>query len=475
MERLFSPCTRYGDIVESRRVDRKGGSKPRLTEGLQEVNLDVSTAEFLSADRAFTYADLCALVGNEDTVAWLTPNTAVFRANGLAKDFLDLMVDGPCFRYSFNADGEQLYAMAPSSEALLEIVDVVLCLLAASVVRSVSIIRRAYEDVFINATSLAYLMEQCQSLKALTLEDLKVNENSCRALGACSRSGLEINLVRCTLTSAGTSALVEILGRNQGPTNLDYCNIDSFALAKGLRRNSRLKSLNPHFSNNLEIGSRQVLAIADALRENKGLVVLKLRCVMAVSDKMWNAVCDSLKTHPTLQVLNLRRVGAVPSSPALLESRIQALVDMLKVNRSIHTIHVNSRLYSEDELYRGSVIPYLETNRFRPRVHTIQKTHPMEYRAKLLGRALFASRTDANSLWMFLSGNPEVAFSSQQAVTTTSAANIPAPATANVAAAAVTTATVTVAATMAASTGSTSAVAHVATHNACLRKRKACP
>jgi hypothetical protein len=413
MEHLFSPCTRYRDIAESR-GGLKGSSR-RLTEGLREVNLDVSTAEFLSVDRAFTYADLYALLRNEETIAWLTPHTAVFRANGLAKEFLDLMADadaGPCYRYSFNADGEQLYAMAPSSEALSEICNVVLRLLAASVVRSLSITRRAYEDVFINAASLAYLMEQCQtSLKVLTLEDLKLDENSCRALGAFSRPGLEINLIRCNFTSAGTSALADILGRNQGPTTLDYCNIDNFVLAKGLRGNSRLKILDPHFSNNLEVGSREVLAILGALRENKGLLDLKLRNVlMAGSDKMWSAVCDSLKTHPTLQVLNLRRVGRAPSAPALLEFRIQALVDMLKMSMSIHTIHLNSRLYTEHELFRGSVIPFLETNRFRPRVHAIQKTRPIAYRAKILGRALLAARTDANSVWMLLSGNPEIVF-----------------------------------------------------------------
>jgi hypothetical protein len=68
--------------------------------------------------------------------------------------------------------------------------------------------------------------------------------------------------------------------------------------------------------------------------------------------------------------------------------------------------------YSQHELFRGSVIPYLETNRFRPRVRAIQKTRPIPYRAKVLGRALLAARTDTNSFWMLLSGNAEVAFPS---------------------------------------------------------------
>ena len=46
------------------------------------------------------------------------------------------------------------------------------------------------------------------------------------------------------------------------------------------------------------------------------------------------------------------------------------------------------------------------------------------YRAKVLGRALLSARIDANSFWMLLSGNAEVAFPSTNA-TTTLAANLP--------------------------------------------------
>jgi hypothetical protein len=97
------------------------------------------------------------------------------------------------------------------------------------------------------------------------------------------------------------------------------------------------------------------------------------------------------------------------------------------VNISIHTIHLHTH-YSQHELFRGSVIPYLETNRFWPRVRAVQKTRPTPYRAKVLGRALLAVRTDANTFWMLLSGNAEVAFPSSTTTTTpaavTSTANV---------------------------------------------------
>ena len=131
---------------------------------------------------------------------------------------------------------------------------------------------------------------------------------------------------------------------------------------------------------------------------------------------------------------------------------------MMKVNMMIHTIRVR---FSEYELFRGSVIPHLETNRFRPHLLAIQITRPIPYRAKVLGRALLAVRTDTNIFWMLLLGNAEVAFSSVTP-TTTQAANLPTPATATaVAAVTVTVATVaattalTVKAIRAASTGKT--------------------
>jgi hypothetical protein len=81
MERMFSPCTRLRDLIASRgRREGLNGHHPGL---LQELNLDVSTEAFLSAERAFTYADLYAMLESGDTVLWLTPHAG-------------LVVDAPC-------------------------------------------------------------------------------------------------------------------------------------------------------------------------------------------------------------------------------------------------------------------------------------------------------------------------------------------------------------------------------------------
>jgi hypothetical protein len=398
MERLFSPCTRYRDLAESQghRVS---------SEELQELDLEVSTEEFLSAERAFTYADLYAMLENRNTFVWLTSHAYVAHSEGREVD--NWWLDDAC-HFCFNADGKEISALAHSPEHLLGICDVVLRLLAASsAVHSVILHDWDPRNALINAPTLGYLMEQCQSLKVLSFYDLEMDESHCRVLGAYSRPDLDIVLDYCNLTSAGTTVLVGVLGRNQGPTKLDRCDIDNFVLANGLRGNSRLKSLRPRLSDNPDIGNRQVLAIASALRENKGLVDLDLEHDFRMSDETWDAVCDSLKTHPFLQVLNLRTDAFV--TPAVITSRVQALLDMMNINTSIHRIHLRHR-YSHHEIFRESVIPYLVTNRLRPRVRAIQKSRPIAYRAKVLGRALLAVRTDPNRFWMLLSGNAEIAY-----------------------------------------------------------------
>jgi hypothetical protein len=446
MDRLFSPCTRLRAIFESQGRLHNFRGRP---EDLQELNLDVSTEELLSAERTFTYADLYAMLGNDNAVVWLTPHAAVMSGRG-RELYAWILLDGSC-RSRFKADWREVFVVALSPEHLSEICDVVLRLLAASVVHSVLLDKcGSRPGLLINAPTLAHLMEQCQSLMALSLMSLEMDENHCRVLGTFSRPDLKIELSRCELTSAGTSALAEVLGRNQGPTSLIWCKIDYSVLADGLRGNSRLKSLALRllYSSSFEDSERQVLAIA--LRENKGLVELNLSYGgHSECDETWHAVCDSLKTHPTLEVLQFLNDNTSTVS-AVTISRVQALLDMMKMNMSVHTIHLHDH-YLDHELFRGSVIPYLETNQLRPRVRAIQITRPIPHRAGVLGRALLAVRSDANSFWMLLTGNAEVAFPPRTA-TIAVAASLPTSTTAaaitNVAAAVTATTTIEVAASL---------------------------
>jgi hypothetical protein len=231
MEHLFSSCTRYRDRLRS-----QGNHGPH--EWLRELNLDVSTEALLNAERAFTYADLYAMLGKDDMIVWMTPHTAVVRATGTAVCHHFYLQND--YRFTFNVDGKDMYALARSSEHLLEICDVIVRLLSASVVHSVLLqhIKRSSLGRSITATSLALLMEHCQSLKVL--QGLEVDENHCLVIGAYSRPGLEIELKHCRIEGVAADALAEVMGRNQGPTKLDRCVIDNAVLANGLRGNRRL-------------------------------------------------------------------------------------------------------------------------------------------------------------------------------------------------------------------------------------------
>jgi hypothetical protein len=378
----------------------------------------------LSTERAFTYADLYATLRNRYSVAWLTLHAAAARESEEGLVYCWWKVNGSC-RLCVTADGKSIVAFARSPEHLLEIYDIHLRLLAVSEVHRVTLNSWNSPAGLINTPNLAYLMEQCQSLKFLSLQSLEMDEDHCRVLGAYSRPGLEIVLGRCKISSAGASALAEVLGRNQGPNKLDFGEIDNSVLADGLRGNSRLKVFRAFISGSGEVREREFLAIAGAVKENKGLVVLDFFYGFCMNNEMWGPICDSVETHPTLQVLDVR--GQMNAAPGRLKSWIQAILYMMTINLSIHTVHWRDS-YSEHELFRGSVVPYLETNRFRPRLLAIQRTRPIPYRAKVLGRALLSARTEANSFWMLLSGNAEVAFP-PTATTIVAAANLPTPAT----------------------------------------------
>jgi hypothetical protein len=294
MERLFSPCSRLHDLIVS-----QGGQEEDLRshgELLQELNLNVSTDELLSAERAFTYADFYAMLGNPNTIAWLTPHAGIAREDGRARRYW-LQLDESC-HFRFTVDGKDIVAFARSSEQLLEICDIVLRLLAVSVVQSLRVNdHTTIADLFIDSPTLAYLMEQCQTLNILLLKHLEVDEDLCRVLDTYSRPDLEIVLNYCNITSAGANALTEILGCNQGPTKLDCCCIDNFVLADGLRGNSRLKSLKVHLSDS-DDGNREVLAIADALQQNIGLVEFSLPYHrFRVTDEMWGAPLAIISRH----------------------------------------------------------------------------------------------------------------------------------------------------------------------------------
>jgi hypothetical protein len=157
MELLFSPCTRLHDLLLENLED--ADLEYELSENTNDLMMVVCTEELLSAESAFTYADLYSMLGNEDTVVWLTPHAAVVPANSESMAYCFGELDESC-RYCFKADCKKIDAVARSPEHLLEICYVVSRLLAASDVHSVVLERwSSIDGAFIDAPTLAYLYD----------------------------------------------------------------------------------------------------------------------------------------------------------------------------------------------------------------------------------------------------------------------------------------------------------------------------
>jgi hypothetical protein len=175
MERLFSPCSRLHDLLESQ--DRLWDNERNDFQNIKELNLNVSTEELLSDERGLAYADLLAVSQDRDTIAWMTPHTAVVDGIGRGDALLIRMQGMRSFYFQTDGkdstDGKDVVASGRSSAALSEICNVVLRLLAVSTVHSVLLDNMGPSDnLAIKAPSLGHFMEQCQSLKTLSLVHL---------------------------------------------------------------------------------------------------------------------------------------------------------------------------------------------------------------------------------------------------------------------------------------------------------------
>jgi hypothetical protein len=86
---------------------------------------------------------------------------------------------------------------------------------------------------------------------------------------------------------------------------------------------------------------------------------------------------------------------------------------MMKGNKSLHTIEVSNELYDQ-QIYAEMILPYLETNRYRPRVLAVIEIDDRPIRQPVLGRALYCVRSNPNLVWLFLSENVDAFVRSEE-------------------------------------------------------------
>jgi hypothetical protein len=280
------------------------------------------------------------------------------------------------------------------------------------------------ESLPVSGRALSRFLEQSRlnNLQSLTLSHILLNEEQWHALASVSRIDVDLNLEYCSLSddTGCRDAFLECLQNDRGPTKLDRCQIDSGVLAAAFTGNSRVTSLRLP-SNRTEDGAGVGLLFR-ALRNNRGLVDLNLYGSFS-SDENWSVLCESLKPHPTLISLDLRdtsrKNATLPPLPHVVPEgrvpadeqktgRTRAVAEMMKVNTLLQTIRLDEN-DRDEQVYTESILPYLGTNRYSPRVLAIKKAD-IPLRRPLLGLALQTEsvRNDSNLLWMFLSGNPDV-------------------------------------------------------------------
>jgi hypothetical protein len=251
-----------------------------------------------------------------------------------------------------------------------------------------------------------FFQESRSCLRQVTLYYMALSADQCRALATMSRLDVELKIIECSLADDAAVAFAECLQSDRGPMKLHYCTLDNQILANALSGDSRVTRFTPDNWTN----DANMAILFTALANNRGLVDLDLG-VVSISDDNWIVLCESLKTHLTLTNLDLSNTSL--RSPfgvkiVLADNdkahRTNAIAEMVQRNTVLHTIHLWER-ERDQKIYAEEILPYLETNLYRPRVLAVKKTIERPFREKVLGRALHCVKSNPNLVWMFLSEN----------------------------------------------------------------------
>jgi hypothetical protein len=284
--------------------------------------------------------------------------------------------------------------------------DTLLQLLTTCQYRNVDLWRGNDSDRFpVSGLAFSHFLAQSRNLRNLSLGSLRLNTCHCRAIDALTRTDLQIELSQCKPSESGEEILLECIRQNRGPTKLIDCRIDTRRLAGALRGNNSVTTLAPRG----DCSEEERLVLVQALAENEGLVTLDLR-YRPLSDEIWIALWQSVARHPKLEKLVLPHVGGTFGYDLAMDTqktlRMQAMMDVLRVNTVLHTIQLNRDGF-DSEILDSIVYPLLLANKYRPRVGAITDVEGT-LRHKLLGRALGSISSNPSLIWMFLSGNANV-------------------------------------------------------------------
>jgi hypothetical protein len=250
--------------------------------------------------------------------------------------------------------------------------------------------------------ALSSFLSTSKSVRVLCVWMFALSKEHVRALAETDHTDLLVKLTYCDVMSHSETdniILADLLRTSQARLELISCIVAGDALAGALKGNSCCLRLTPSRGDE-GLVQLEIHALFLALAENEGLVELDMSN-QSITDENWATLCRSVRTHPTLEVLDLRfttnRRGL--TCPVRKNQRALALVEMLQENTVLHTIRT-----SHDEccqrVIQESIRPSLQTNRFWSRVNAVKES-PDHLRRQVLGRALYAVRRDPNLVSMF--------------------------------------------------------------------------
>jgi hypothetical protein len=420
MTASFRPTNRMRDTIR----EWEANDFMDLQQELTEVELlPHLTPQDVLATAGIAWGDFCRFL--EGKVVWITPEVHICTHRNIAA--------GNQMVLSLGADNDRgcscmCVHVAPNTPAgaATETCDCAIRLMAPCFQRDVSI--RGDENISrpggivaptpLSGAALSFFFQESRScLRKVSLINMALSEDLCRALATMSRLDVELDMLGCSLADDAAGSFAEWLQSDRGPVRLIDCKIDNQILANSLAGQSRVTMFKACSRGAYNADMALLFA---ALANNRGLVVLILRH-RPISEENWSVLCESLQTHPTLTILDIR--GTSPWSPdgdsiGLSDEqkahRTRLLAEMVQQNTVVYTIELSEEQYDQ-QIYADMIHPYLETNRYRSRVHAIKKADT-SLRRPLLGLALQAEsvRNNSNLLWMFLSGNTDVVLQSHE-------------------------------------------------------------
>jgi hypothetical protein len=188
-------------------------------------------------------------------------------------------------------------------------------------------------------------------------------------------------------------------------------------LAESLRGNTSVKTIvQPGGIGGRKLNDDEFRVLAEALGDNQGLLKFFPRG-QHINDENWKVLCQSLRSHPTLETLDLSGTYHdlnVGISDASKKHRCNCIVDLLRFNTVLRSVHL-TRNERDEIIWSESILLHLETRSYLPLVLEIKAVVDQPRRSKLFGRALNTVKTKPYLLYLFLSGNIDIIVASHEA------------------------------------------------------------